>query len=258
MSAILNARSITIEFNARKYEVYIIDFDKEAHCSLYDAISIAKFLGYVKPYKVIDYVRKYAFCRKFIVTNNSVPVKTGKSWFINKFGVMSLLTKSIGMSGARKEALLDALGIGIYFIPRNSRAEVDFIDELEDILSERNLHGYRQYPVLNYRIDYYLPEYKLAIEFDENDHRYYDSKKEEKRKKRITEELKCEFCRVSDSKSNGYNLIQVIDAISKAETAKTKLESFHSKRDDNGFIVLEEVGDLAKQAKEWYKKHRAG
>ena len=28
--------------------------------------------------------------------------------------------------------------------------------------------------------------------------------------------------------------------------------------DDNGFIVLEEVGDLAKQAKEWYKKHRAG
>ena len=83
---------------------------------------------------------------------------------VKKFGVMSLLTKSIGMSGARKEALLDALGIGIYFIPRNSRAEVDFIDELEDILSERNLHGYRQYPVLNYRIDYYLPEYKLAIE----------------------------------------------------------------------------------------------
>ena len=28
--------------------------------------------------------------------------------------------------------------------------------------------------------------------------------------------------------------------------------------DDNGFIVLEEVGDLAKHAKEWYKKHRAG
>ena len=60
----------------------------------------------------------------------------------------------------------------------------------------------RQYSVLNneYKIDLYLPDYRLAIEIDEKGH-MDRSKTKKKRQTEIRKELDCEFTRINpDSK----------------------------------------------------------
>jgi phage anti-repressor protein/very-short-patch-repair endonuclease len=54
-----------------------------------------------------------------------------------------------------------------------------------------------QYKLLDYRIDFYLPDLKIAIEYDETHH---SSKhiSDNKRQKEIQEILKCDFIRVSE------------------------------------------------------------
>ena len=52
-----------------------------------------------------------------------------------------------------------------------------------------------QYNVLGYRIDLYFPDYKLAIETDENGHSDRNIDKGIKRQKAIEQELGCKFFR---------------------------------------------------------------
>jgi phage anti-repressor protein len=64
-----------------------------------------------------------------------------------------------------------------------------------------------QYKVLNYRIDFYLPELNIAIEYDEKHHN--SKKKSDKdRQNEIEKVLKCDFIRVTEHfEINGINQI---------------------------------------------------
>ena len=64
-----------------------------------------------------------------------------------------------------------------------------------------------QYKVLNYRIDFYLPELNIAIEYDEKHHN--SKKKSDKdRQNEIEKVLKCDFIRVTENcEINGINQI---------------------------------------------------
>ena len=50
------------------------------------------------------------------------------------------------------------------------RQEIEFINQLEKALKSFNIQGEKQFKVLSYRIDYYIPSLNIAIEYDENDH----------------------------------------------------------------------------------------
>lgn len=76
-----------------------------------------------------------------------------------------------------------------------------------------NIVGIRQYSVLEYKIDFYIPSLNIAIEFDENGHKHYSYAKHEGRQKRIEKKLGCRFIRVTDNKSNNYNVGLVIKEI---------------------------------------------
>ena len=76
-----------------------------------------------------------------------------------------------------------------------------------------------QYYVLGYRIDMYIPEYKLAIEVDEFGHCTRDLKSEIERQKRIEEELGCKFITIDPSREN-------FDKATKKETIKKQLMKF--------------------------------
>ncbi len=93
------------------------------------------------------------------------------------------------------------------------RKELVFLDQLESALKPFNIKGIRQYNILTYRIDYYIPKLNIAIEYDENDHKQYTYKQHELRQKLIEKELGCGFIRVSDSKSDAYNIGLVIKRI---------------------------------------------
>ena len=70
-----------------------------------------------------------------------------------------------------------------------------------------------QHFVLGYRIDMYIPEFKLAIEVDELGHCMRDLKSEIERQKRIEEELGCKFIRIYPSREN----FDIVDEFSRTK-----------------------------------------
>ena len=90
------------------------------------------------------------------------------------------------------------------------RKEIRFLDMLEESLKPFNITGVRQYNILGYRIDYYIPSLNIAIEYDENDHKNYSYEKQEGRQKEIENKLGCRFIRVTDSDSHSFNVGKVI------------------------------------------------
>ena len=69
-----------------------------------------------------------------------------------------------------------------------------------------------QYNVDGYRIDFYLPENKLALECDELGHRERDIEYEVKRQKHIKEKLGYKFIKYNPD-AEDFNLFKVINRI---------------------------------------------
>lgn len=66
-----------------------------------------------------------------------------------------------------------------------------------------------QYHVLSYRVDFYLPEFNLVIEYDEKQHLYYKNDKE--RQTEIENYLQCHFIRVDEGfELEGINKIMKV------------------------------------------------
>ena len=93
------------------------------------------------------------------------------------------------------------------------RQEIEFINQGEKALKSFNIQGEKQFKVLSYRIDYYIPSLNIAIEYDENDHSNYSYETHEGRQQEIERELGCRFIRVSDKNSDAYNIGLVIKNI---------------------------------------------
>lgn len=130
-------------------------------------------------------------------------MKGSKIIVINKRGLYNLITKSNTIDIKTKESILSKFNFS--YIPYD-RKEISFKRCLSDFLDALGVDFIHQFRVDKYRVDFYIPLYRIAIEYDEHDHRRYDKEKEIKRQKYIEEKLGCRFVRLSDSKSNSYNL----------------------------------------------------
>lgn len=95
------------------------------------------------------------------------------------------------------------------------REEVYFVKELQDVLMPFNIFGIPQYGVLNYRIDLYIEDLNIAIEYDEGGHKNYTYESEELRQKLIEKKLGCKFIRVSNNKTIGENIGIIVKKIIK-------------------------------------------
>ena len=65
---------------------------------------------------------------------------------------------------------------------------------------------------IRYKVDLYLLDLKVAIECDEQGHRYRNKLMEGWRQKMIEEELKCKFIRFNLDKSN-FNVGRIVNEI---------------------------------------------
>ena len=101
------------------------------------------------------------------------------------------------------------------------RLEIKFLDGLEEALSPFRIKGIRQFPIdindKHYRIDYYIQNLNIAIEYDENGHKNYSYEEHELRQEEIERELGCKFIRVTDNNSDLYNIGLVIKEIFKTK-----------------------------------------
>jgi very-short-patch-repair endonuclease len=119
------------------------------------------------------------------------------------------LTNKKGLSEIKDYFHIDEENIFIL----SSRKEIEFINQLEEALEPFNIKGIRQFSILSYRIDYYIPSLKVAIEYDENDHKNYSYEAHEGRQQEIEKKLGYRFIRVSDKNTNSYNIGFVIKNI---------------------------------------------
>lgn len=97
------------------------------------------------------------------------------------------------------------------YVP-NERFEISFFELLKEALKEIDVKLIHQHYVSGYRIDFFLPEYNLAIEYDE-DHHKSRTREDKIRERKIKKEIACEFIRCSYKDSNIKNLMKILKEI---------------------------------------------
>ena len=101
-----------------------------------------------------------------------------------------------------------------YYV-RSARFEYKYLNEIKDFLDLMNVEYIEQYQVNKYKIDLYIPKYKIAIEIDEEDHKYkkdYDKI----RQKYIEKQIHCKFIRINEGESCGCAIARITKELYKS------------------------------------------
>lgn len=91
---------------------------------------------------------------------------------------------------------------------RSARFEYKYLNEIKDFLNLMNVESVEQYQVGNYRIDLYIPKYNIAIEIDEENHKYkknYDKI----RQKYIENQIHCKILRINEGEGCGSVIARI-------------------------------------------------
>jgi very-short-patch-repair endonuclease len=125
-----------------------------------------------------------------------------KAVYINKTGLRNLITKSkLAGNNHLITQLSDTFHLNLNVVHLTKEQET--ISAIMDVFPD--FQAIQQFCVLNYRIDLYLPEVKLAIECDEFNHAMYDAEEERKREREIYQQLGCAFFRY-DPDDKDFNI----------------------------------------------------
>lgn len=124
-----------------------------------------------------------------------------KSSYISKDG-RCLIQYDIDDMGA------DILKNRFKYDVRSARFEYKYLNEIKDFLNLMNIESVEQYKVGNYRIDLYIPKYNIAVEIDEEEHKYkrdYDLI----RQNYIENKIHCKFIRINEGESCGSAIARI-------------------------------------------------
>ena len=88
------------------------------------------------------------------------------------------------------------------------KATISFIEKSLYDITKTN----REFKIGIYRIDLYIPKFKIAIECDEHNHKTYNTTKDIERENYIKEQLNCIFIRY-DPTSDSFDLSKIINLI---------------------------------------------
>ena len=178
---------------------------------LFVGSDVAKALGYAKPNNAISTYCKGSVAERVTTNGGFQSVK-----MINQDDVLMLIDRSRTVTSDYKRGLIQWLqqcGVIDDSMVVTSRKEIEFVDSLEKTLEPFDLTIEKQYRVLSYRIDFYIKELNLAIEYDENNHSGYSYESQERRQKEIEHAIGCTFLRLSDHDSDMYNIGLVMKQI---------------------------------------------
>jgi very-short-patch-repair endonuclease len=126
-----------------------------------------------------------------------------KMTYLTYTGLCKVLTKS------RKPNILQiANDFGINLLRQiNTCIEAEILNNIK--ISFNNENSIDQYTIDNYRIDLYFPDYKLAIECDEDGHNIV---LDELREQYIKDKIGCKFIRFKPY-TKDFNVFQLINQI---------------------------------------------
>ena len=207
-----------IELEVLTKEDINIDFNGEV---LFNGKQVAEILKHSNLSQMIkDNIRdnqKVKIKNSDVMSHDFRKLNNAGETFLTEEGILDLICNSKNISSNKKDEFIEFLKNNNLIkhdrVLTNQRKEINFLDKLEQALKPFNIIGKKQYNVLNYRIDYYIPHLNIAIEYDENGHASYTYEQHEGRQKEIEKELGCKFIRVNDNNSDEYNLGYIIKKI---------------------------------------------
>ena len=171
--------------------------------------SVVDFIQFAINQEDFQKARKYWNTLKLRLKNEGEPVldklirckltaSDGKQYLTDAADLETLIEIIRLTPSPNRTQLLQELGFEI----TKQRKEFAFGNDIvENLFSDYTI--IKQQPVLNgnYRIDWYIPELKLAIEYDESSHAF-QKKEDINRQQAIEAELGCRFIRYKDNFRN--------------------------------------------------------
>lgn len=167
---------------------------------------VAELLGYQRPDNAI---RSHVEEEDKLMHQINTSGQSRRMVLFNKKGLSSLITKSKLLTKYQKHDLYKAFDIEKAL---TSRKEIEFLQLLEDVITPLGLTIRRQHDVNGYKLDGYIPEIELAIEYDETHHKRQVGM-DKKREQDIKDVIECSFVRVSEDEKDSVNVGYVIKAI---------------------------------------------
>lgn len=146
-------------------------------------------------------------------------IRAKGEWFLTKEGVIEFITNSQNCSLKEKNEVCEKLGLKLKVLPQTF-TEVEFRSRLQDCLDMVNESlkdfGYnftmeKQKRILEgkYRVDFFIPECNLCIEWDEMSTHWNKTEEDKQREKEIKEVIKgAKFIRIHQYEGDwGINAI---------------------------------------------------
>ena len=135
---------------------------------------------------------------------------------INKDGLKHLIDITKSRDRIPLQKAYESLGGDYTKVVCIDRFETTFFNKLSDTLSALNIELETQFNVLSYRVDGYIADYNLVIEYDEAQHFVEPQKsKEEKRERKIIKAIDCQVVRLNYQNTDAFNIGLVISEITK-------------------------------------------
>lgn len=135
---------------------------------------------------------------------------------INKDGLKHLIDMTKSRDRIPLQKAYEFLGGDYTKVVCIDRFETTFFNKLSDTLSALNIELETQFNVLSYRVDGYIADYNLVIEYDEAQHFVEPQKsKDEKREREIIEAIDCQVIRLNYQNTDAFNVGLVISEIIK-------------------------------------------
>jgi very-short-patch-repair endonuclease len=135
--------------------------------------------------------------------------------FLTDVGVSTLITKTRNKTISQKNEIIQAFkdaGYNIGLVPVSCQ-EAEFIQLLIEVIEPFGYECCKQYNVCGKRVDLYIKDINVAVEYDENCHVSYDYIDDSIRQYKIEDEIGCEFIRVTSRNTNAYNVGVVMKRI---------------------------------------------
>ena len=177
------------------------------------AVDVAIALGYANAHNINDIVSA-----KFIKTYGCWRGVEDKihphTKLLCESGLYQMILRSQKLSKDEKEKIVESFqkkGFLMKIHIPNSRKEIEFKAVLEQFCDALNIIVHHQKSESNYRMDFYLPDIDLVIEYDENCHRDYDQQQERQRENTIRSNTKCDILRLSDEYHHAFNLGKITE-----------------------------------------------
>jgi very-short-patch-repair endonuclease len=166
-----------------KYNVEIVEIDNIKYAK---AADIGQVLNIVN---IRTSIQKYNNNEK-----TKIEIKTSSgiknATFLTEKGLKRLLCTT------RKHLSIDlCMEFDLNLESKYIALETEFISKLKKVFIDEEI--ILQYKVDKYFIDIYFPEYKLAIEYDEDRHKY-QQKADKERQEYISDKLECSFIRINE------------------------------------------------------------